>query len=112
MTRRGSLAYYLAAWVCGCFFMSFGLWLYRDWQSKRWGSDMNSSAGLFVFFYFGMISGAFTALVFAFLLRRLADLIARQRPWLWMVFGALLAEGLVWGFAKLGFAHVQSAADS
>ncbi len=27
MTRSGSLAYYLAAWICGCFFMSVLIWL-------------------------------------------------------------------------------------
>ena len=27
MTRHGTLAYYLAAWVCGCFFMSSAIFL-------------------------------------------------------------------------------------
>ena len=37
MTRHGTLAYYLAAWVCGCFFMSTAIFLrfYARSASRR-----------------------------------------------------------------------------
>jgi hypothetical protein len=49
MTRRGSLAYYLAAWICGCFFMSVAICL-KD-PLALVGANI-ALAARFIYFYF------------------------------------------------------------
>lgn len=100
MTRRGSLAYYLTAWVCGCVFMSFAVWLVQGWDSKHLGSFQNAE-GLLVFCFFGLLSGAFAALVFAWLLRKVAAILGACRLWQWVLIGAAVAELVILGFAAL-----------
>jgi hypothetical protein len=89
MTRRGSLAYYLAAWVCGCFFMSTTIWLSSLWlPSVRSVSDL-----LFVYFLY-LMNGVLPMLLFGFVLRRAANGIGWNRTWQWIVGGAILAPAL------------------
>lgn len=89
MTRRGSLAYYLAAWVCGCFFMSATVWLEGlPVPTARSVSDL-----LFVYFL-SLMYGAVPALLFAFLLRRAARRMRCNRAWQWIAGGAILAPAL------------------
>jgi hypothetical protein len=89
MTRRGSLAYYLAAWVCGCFFMSLTIWLNSLWvPSVRSFSDL-----LFAYFLY-LMNGVLPTLLFAFVLRRAAKGMGLTRTWQWLVGGAILAPAL------------------
>ena len=66
MTRRGSLIYYLTAWICGCFFMSLAIWtegfVGRDGHLLR---DRRSVWHLFFYFY-GLVFGALAVLIGAF----------------------------------------------
>ena len=102
MTRRGSVAYYLVAWVCGCLFMSLGVWLPGQWDPTHWTPGFRGASGFLAFYFLGLIFGAFTALLFACLLRRLVGVVGSKGLWLWMVIGAGLAELLVWGLGALG----------
>ena len=93
MTRRGTLAYYFAAIVVGCFFMVLGITAIGE------GSLRFSTAGLrdfFLLYFLALVYGSFTMLVFAFLLRRIAQWLKLTRTFAWSAAGALLAPSLVW----------------
>jgi len=97
MTRRGSLAYYIAAVVVGCFFASAGFFLAG--QLLRWHAGAAQTPGLREFFFLYFLSipfGGFAALLFAFLLRRLASLLRTRHPVAWAGIGAALAPALIW----------------
>ena len=102
MTRRGSLAYYLAAWVCGCLFMAMAAWLPGKWEPTHWTPGFRGASGFLSFYFLSLIFGAFTALLFAFLLRRLVAVFVWKGLWQWVLLGAALAELLVWGLGTLG----------
>lgn len=94
MTRHGSLAYYLAAWVCGCFFMSLTIWL-KDLAGPTIGFvSFRSVFGLLIFCFYGLILGVFAALLGGFLLRRAATLAKFRSAWQWAVGGAVVAPVL------------------
>jgi hypothetical protein len=91
MTRRGSLAYYLASWACGCFFMMICfIGVPRPAQFPP-----QIILGLFYFYFLALFFGAFTSLLFGFLLRRLAGAFQFARAWQWILAGAILAPILV-----------------
>ncbi len=102
MTRRGSLAYYLAGWVCGCLFMSLAVWLPRRWEPTHWTPGFRGASGFLAFYFLALVFGAFTALLFAFLLRRLVGVLGLRSLWQWVVPGSGLAALLIWGLAALG----------
>ena len=89
MTRRGTLAYYLAAWVIGCFIGSLLAW--------AWAARNESSASfsmLLMLYFVALMYGAVDILLFAFLLRRFMRLWGTHRVWSWMLAGAVLGAGL------------------
>lgn len=91
MTRHGSVAYYLAAWVCGCIFMSSAVWL-RDVMGPAIGFvSFDRAFGLLIFCFYGLILGVVAALLGGFVLRRLAFLLKWRNAWEWVVGGAILA---------------------
>ena len=98
MTRRGTLAYYLAAWICGCFFMSALVWL-RARAGEADVTDvlppMKSTSGLLFITFCGLIFGAFASLVIAFLLRRIAAAFRWRRAWQWTLAGAVLTPVII-----------------
>jgi hypothetical protein len=100
MTRRGSLVYYLSAWILGCFFISFGVWL-RDIAFKIPTALGNVSA-LLLYYFYGLVLGALPALILGFLLRRFAAMWKCKTPWHWAIFGALLNPLLVGMLGILG----------
>ena len=102
MTRRGSLAYYLAAWVCGCLFMSLGAWLVAWVSANQNDLGMRSAAGFLVLYFFGLIFGLFPSLLFAFLLRRIMTGLGAQHLWVWLLVGAALAYPLLAGLGWIG----------
>lgn len=90
MTRRGSLAYYLAAWVCGCFFMGATIWLANELHPAQ-----SFAVSFFLYIYFlSLMFGAATALLFAFFLRRVANAVRWRSTWHWLLGGAILAPAL------------------
>lgn len=90
MTRRGSLAYYLAAIAVGCFIQTACLWLYYVFTD-------HPHPGLLNLYFLSLLTGSFTALVFAFLLRRVLQFAHLSARWQWLLAGAALALLLVWG---------------
>ena len=101
MTRRGSLAYYLAAVVCGTFFVVFVYHAYSVWESglgDRWAYD-------FIFAYFiSLAVGLFTQLLFAFVLRRVTALLHWQAGWQWLIAGAVAGLAVLWILHWTGYA--------
>lgn len=89
MTRRGSLTYYLAAWVCGCFFMSATIWLTSLWMPRA-----RSVSNLLFVYFVGLMYDVVPSLLFAFVLRRAAKGMGWIRAWHWLVAGAILAPAL------------------
>jgi hypothetical protein len=90
MTRHGTLAYYLAAWVIGCFIVSLTIFA----SSAAIGQALRASMLLETYF-FALIFGAVDALLFAFLLRRSMRLFGTHALWIWLVAGAAVAFVLV-----------------
>lgn len=96
MTRRGSLAYYLTAWIVGCFFMTLAIFVVGPTASPGVGLGLSETASSFIFVYFiGLIVGASTALFYGFLLRRLMIWTHANRIWQWTIVGAALAIPIV-----------------
>jgi hypothetical protein len=91
MTRRGSLVYYLSAWILGCFFMSLLIWI-KDMFAVTLDLPLTRSAfGLLFFNFYGLVFGALGAFIAAFLLRRLMSALKCKTPFHWAVAGAILA---------------------
>src|SRR5207302_9747895 len=86
MTRRGTLAYYLAAWVIGCFVVSL-----LQWIGEAFAGEIQTASILLTRYFFSLIFGAVTILLFAFLLRRWMRLLGSHAQWAWMLSGGALA---------------------
>jgi hypothetical protein len=92
MTRRGSLAYYLTVWVVGCFFMILAIFV-ADAIALRGSTRefLRNIASNFLFaYFFGLIYGASTALLYGFILRRLMIWNRATRIWQWFQAGSIL----------------------
>lgn len=101
MTRSGSLAYYLAAWVCGGFFMSVTIWMGSALHPTR-----PRTAVLLLYIYFlSLIFGAVMSLLFAFLLRRVANGMQWRSTWQWLVGAAILAPLLTVLLGTIASSH-------
>jgi hypothetical protein len=92
MTRRGTLAYYLAAWVIGCFVAAL---LFFS------ASGAAGASALLLTYFFALIAGAADLLLFAFLLRRLMRLWGTHQLWKWLLAGAGLFVAMVFVLAFL-----------
>ena len=88
LTRRGSLAYYLGAWVCGGFFFSVAIFLFAPKYSD-FGLTMDMHSFLSVCFLV-LFYGWVATLGFAFLLRRMAGVFRWNRAWPWTISGGAL----------------------
>jgi urea transporter len=96
MTRHGTLAYYLAAWIVGCPAVALFCW---GIVAVRLGMGNAFSGGnllvLFELLFFALMFGAGDSLLFAFILRRLMRLIVTRNAAIWAMAGAVLAFALV-----------------
>jgi hypothetical protein len=95
MTRRGSLAYYLTAWICGCFFMSAAVWAKDSLGARLDPFTIRTAFGLLFFYFYGLLVGALAAFLGAFLLRHVMAALKCKTPSHWAVVGAILAPGLI-----------------
>jgi hypothetical protein len=93
MTRRGSLAYYLAAWICGCFFMTVAICI-KD-RNALAGANFSAAVRLMYFYFFSLILGFVPVLLIAFLLRHAAALLGRQNVAIWIAAGAIIPASLI-----------------
>jgi len=89
MTRRGSLAYYLAAWVCGSFFFAAACFFSAP-KSSDYGLTPDARGFLAAIFFVLAFGWVFT-LGFALLLRLLASLLPAARAGGWTISGGVLA---------------------
>jgi hypothetical protein len=92
MTRRGTLAYYLAAWVIGCFVISLMVWLFAPAQE---GAQLPAPARLLILYFLSLAYGAVDILLFAFVLRAAMRLARTHNIVVWIVAGAILGAALV-----------------
>ena len=92
MTRRGTLAYYLAAWVVGCFVLSVMAWAVAAPQE---GVSLDPPARLLILYFLSLAYGAMDMLLFAFLLRAAMCVAKSHALWLWIVSGGVLGAALV-----------------
>jgi hypothetical protein len=96
MTRRGSLIYYLAAWICGCTFMSICIWLKDLFGAPLMQAySMRGAIGLLLFNFYALIFGAASAFLGAFILRHLARAARWELAWQWALAGAILSPAIV-----------------
>jgi hypothetical protein len=102
MTRRGSLIYYLTAWILGCFFMSLAVWTKGMWGGALLSSGLHEAFGLLFFYFYGLMLGALSALIAGFLLRQVAALLKCRTPSHWAAFGAILVPILIVVLGTLG----------
>jgi len=86
MTRRGTLAYYLAAWVIGCFVAALSQWI-----GEARAGEIYAASILLTTYFFALVFGAVAMLVFAFLLRICMRLLGSHALWAWLVSGGALA---------------------
>ena len=98
MTRRGTLVYYLTAWVCGCFFASLVVWLLMEGGGV--GGAFRGSRGFFSVYFLSLMFGAIPAVLFAFLLRWLTGVFGWKHLVSWLVAGAGVAPLLAWSLAE------------
>ncbi len=102
MTRRGSLAYYFAAVVVGCFFVSVGYAFFGRLPRFHGSAVRVSSLREFFLVYFLSIPfGGLSALVFAFVLRRAARILHARNAVAWAALAAVLAPAVIWAFVGL-----------
>jgi hypothetical protein len=102
MTRRGSLVYYLSAWILGCFFMSLAVWIKDLWGATRMSSGLREAFGILFFYFYGLVLGALPALILAFMLRKIAAILKCKTAWHWAIFGAILTPLLIAALGNLG----------
>ena len=91
MTRRGTLAYYLAAWVIGCFIYSLLVWI----NEVRAGGEVGAAMLLLIYFL-ALAFGAAYTLFFAFMLRRVMRWWGTHSTWSWSLTGAVLGTALMY----------------
>jgi hypothetical protein len=84
MTRSGSLAYYLAAVVCGSFFFTLAHFLVGTDK----GSDPDWARAFLFAFFLDTIFGGIGQIIAAFVLRRLAAPLRWTKAWHWAIGGA------------------------
>src|SRR5215469_6049025 len=91
MTRRGTLVYYLSAWILGCFFISGSVWVKDTYFGVINRPFADSAFGLLYFYFFGLVSGAAASLIGAFLLRRIMMALKCKTPTHWATAGVVVS---------------------
>lgn len=92
MTRRGSLVYYLASWICGGLFLTIAMYLQETASPSGMGIGPSAAGAAIIATYFlVLIFCAFLSAVFAFLLRRLMIWFHAGKLWQWVLTGTILA---------------------
>lgn len=98
---RGSLAYYLAAVVCGSFFLAVSYFAYfqlQGAQTRDHGRDL-----LFLYF-FALLFGLLPLLLGAWVLRRVTSRLGWHQGWQWLLLGTVIFVVALWGLGQLGLA--------
>jgi hypothetical protein len=98
MTRRGSLVYYLASWICGGLFLTVAMYLQERASPEGMGIGPSGAGAAIIMTYFlVLVFCAFLAVVFAFLLRLSMDWLHAESIWQWVLAGVILSLPMTWG---------------
>ncbi len=98
MTRRGSLVYYLASWICGGLFLTVAMFLQERASPEGMGiGPSGAGAAIITTYFLVLVFCAFLSVVFAFLLRRFMDWLHAERLWQWVLAGIVLSLPMTWG---------------
>lgn len=102
MSRRGSAAYYLAAWICGGTFASAAIWVRSHSPTSFTLAGSPAGAGFFFFCFVGLILGFLPALLEALLLRLMAQAFHMRGTLAWAVAAAIVAVGANAALGRIG----------
>jgi hypothetical protein len=98
MTRRGSLVYYLASWICGGLFLTVAMYLQERASPEGIGlGPSGAGAAILTTYFLVLIFCAFLSVVFAFLLRLSMDWLRAKSLWQWALAGVILSLPMTWG---------------
>jgi hypothetical protein len=98
MTRRGSLVYYLASWICGGLFLTVAMYLQERASPEGMGiGPSGAGAAIITTYFLVLVFCAFLSVVFAFLLRLSMRWLHADRLWEWVLAGIVLAVPMTWG---------------
>src|SRR5579872_4185772 len=97
MTRRGSLVYYLASWICGGLFLTIAMYLQERASPQGMGmGPTGAGAAIITTYFLVLVFCAFLSAVFAFFLRLITRVLHAESWWQWMLAGAALSLPIVW----------------
>ena len=98
MTRRGSLVYYLASWICGGLFLTVAMYLQERASPEGIGiGPSGAGAAIITTYFLVLVFCAFLSVVFAFLLRLSMDWLRAESLWQWALAGIILSLPMTWG---------------
>jgi hypothetical protein len=98
MTRRGSLVYYLASWICGGLFLTVAMYLQERASPEGMGiGPTGAGAAIITTYFLVLVFCAFLSVVFAFLLRLSMDWLHAKSLWQWALAGIILSLPMTWG---------------
>jgi hypothetical protein len=98
MTRRGSLVYYLASWICGGLFLTVAMYLQERASPEGMGiGPTGAGAAIITTYFLVLIFCAFLSVVFAFLLRLSMGWLCAESLWQWVLAGVALSVPMTWG---------------
>jgi hypothetical protein len=98
MTRRGSLVYYLASWICGGLFLTIAMYLQERASPAAMGiGPTGAGVEIITTYFLVLVFCAFLSVVFAFLLRLCMDWLRAERLWQWALGGIVLSLPMTWG---------------